>query len=136
MKIIIAEPAAMLAEPTSQFCCCCFDIFSFPVPGCLLTGREPDTSATRHFGTKFKPNHRWSCVSSELSWVRSVSTFRRSGAEVLRHWCHHTAYDVVLVRSVNAPLTTTTTTTLFTTVDEHGNGTPLPRELNPIHLII
>ena len=36
--------------------------------------REPDTSDTRQFGTtklvpKFKPNHRWSCVSSELSWV-------------------------------------------------------------------
>ena len=33
-----------------------------------------DTSAPRHFGTtklvpKFKPNHRWSCVSSEVSWV-------------------------------------------------------------------
>jgi len=43
---------------------------------------EPDTSATRQFGTKFKPNDRWSCVSSELSWVRSVPTFPRSGAEV------------------------------------------------------
>jgi len=28
-----------------------------------------------HFGTKFKPNHRWSCVSSELSWFWSVPTF-------------------------------------------------------------
>jgi len=35
-------------------------------------GWEPDTSATRHFGTNFKPNHRWSCVLSELSWVQSV----------------------------------------------------------------
>jgi len=38
------------------------------------TLRPQDTSATRHFGTtklvpKFNTNHRWSCVSSELSWV-------------------------------------------------------------------
>ena len=42
-----------------------------------------DTSATGHFGTKtlrhqLKPNHRWSCVLSELSWVQSVPTFRMS----------------------------------------------------------
>ena len=38
------------------------------------TLRPQDTSAPRHIGTtklvsKFKTNHRWSCVSSELSWV-------------------------------------------------------------------
>ena len=37
----------------------------------LYHSREPDTSATRHFDTtklvpKFKTNHRWSCVSSEI----------------------------------------------------------------------
>jgi len=31
----------------------------------------------RHFGIKFKPNHLWSCVSSELSWFRTVPTFPR-----------------------------------------------------------
>jgi len=46
--------------------------------------RQPDTSATRHFGTNFKPNHRWICVLSELSLVQSVPTFRRSDAEVSR----------------------------------------------------
>ena len=40
-----------------------------------------DISAPRHFGTIFKPNHRWSC-DLELSWVQSVPTFRRSDAEV------------------------------------------------------
>jgi len=43
-----------------------------------------DISAPRRFGANFKPNHRWSCVSSELSWVQSVPTFRRSEAEVSR----------------------------------------------------
>jgi len=42
--------------------------------------REPDTSATRHFGItklvpKFKTYHRWSCVSSELSWVEVSRLF-------------------------------------------------------------
>jgi len=41
---------------------------------------KPDTSATRHFGTtqlvpKFKTNHRWSCVSSELSWAEVSRLF-------------------------------------------------------------
>ena len=33
-----------------------------------------------HFSTEFKPNHRWSCVSSVLSWVRTLKfqTFPRS----------------------------------------------------------
>jgi len=44
----------------------------------------PDASAPGHFGTIFKPNHRWSCVLSELSWVQSVPTLRRSDAEVSR----------------------------------------------------
>jgi len=49
--------------------------------------REPDTSATRHFGTtklvpKFKPNHRWSCVSSELSWVEVSRLFLDHGTRV------------------------------------------------------
>ena len=43
-----------------------------------------DMSARRHFGTNFKPNHRWSCVLSELSRVKSVPTFRRSDAEASR----------------------------------------------------
>jgi len=33
------------------------------------------TKSLRHVGTKFKPNHRWNFVSSDLSWVRSVQTF-------------------------------------------------------------
>jgi len=48
------------------------------------TLRPQDTSAPRHFGTNFKPNHRWSRVMSELSWVQSVRTFHRSDAEVSR----------------------------------------------------
>jgi len=49
--------------------------------------REPDTSATRHFGTtklvpKFKLNHRWSCVSSELSWVEVSRLFLGHGTRV------------------------------------------------------
>jgi len=48
------------------------------------TFRPQYISAPRHFGTNFKPNHRWSCVLSELSWVQSVPTFRRSEAEVSR----------------------------------------------------
>ena len=41
---------------------------------------QPDTSATRHFGStklvpKFTPNHRWSCVSSVLSWVEVSRLF-------------------------------------------------------------
>jgi len=44
------------------------------------TLRPQDTSALRHFGTtklmpKFKPNHRWSWVSSELSWVEVSRLF-------------------------------------------------------------
>jgi len=35
-----------------------------------------------HFGTKFKPYHRWRCVSSELSRVRNVPSFPRSGGEM------------------------------------------------------
>jgi len=38
-------------------------IFNKIPDGTLVEVWEPDTSATRHFGTKFKPNHRWSCVS-------------------------------------------------------------------------
>ena len=44
--------------------------------------RPQDISAPRHFGINFKPNHRWSAVLSELFWVQSVPTFRRSDAEV------------------------------------------------------
>ena len=49
--------------------------------------REPDTSATRHFGTtklvpKFKTNHRWICVSSELSWVEVSRLFLDHGTRV------------------------------------------------------
>ena len=49
--------------------------------------RELDTSATRHFGTvklvpKFKTNHRWSCVSSELSWVEVSRLFLDHGTRV------------------------------------------------------
>jgi len=48
---------------------------------------EPDTSATRHFGTtkslsKFKTNHRWSCVSSELSWFEVSRLFLDHGTRV------------------------------------------------------
>ena len=48
---------------------------------------EPDTSATRHFGTtklvpKFKTNHQWSCVSSELSWVEVSRLFLDHGTRV------------------------------------------------------
>ena len=53
--------------------------------------REPDTSATRHFGItklvpKFKPNHRWSCVSSELSWVEVSRFFVDHGTRVEVSW--------------------------------------------------
>jgi len=52
-----------------------------------LWAREPDTSATRHFGItklvpKFKTNHRWSCVSSELSWVEVSRLFLDHGTRV------------------------------------------------------
>jgi len=45
------------------------------------------TSVTRHFGTtklvpKFKKNHRWSCVSSELSWVEVSRLFLDHGTRV------------------------------------------------------
>ena len=48
---------------------------------------EPDTSATRHFGItklvpKFQTNHRWSCVSSELSWVKVSWLFLDHGTRV------------------------------------------------------
>ena len=48
------------------------------------TLRPQDTSAPRHFGItklvpKFKPNHRWSCVSSELSWVKVSRLFLDHG---------------------------------------------------------
>ena len=51
------------------------------------TLRPQDTSASRHFGTtklvpKFKPNHRWSCVSSELSWVEVSRLFLDHGTRV------------------------------------------------------
>ena len=60
---------------------------------------EPDTSATRHFGTtklvlKFKTNHRWSCVSSELPRVEVSRLFLDHGTRVEvsrrlvpRFWC-------------------------------------------------
>jgi len=44
--------------------------------------RPQDISAPIHFGTNFKPNHRWSCVLSV--GVQSVPTFRQSDAEVSR----------------------------------------------------
>ena len=48
------------------------------------TLRPQDTSAPRHIGTtklvpKFKTNHRWSCVSSELSWVEVSRLFLNHG---------------------------------------------------------
>jgi len=75
----------------------------------LLNLWEPDTSATRHFGTNFKPNHRWSCVLSELSLVQSVPAFRRSDAEVSRttflvQKCLETVLKCLMrVRSVLVP---------------------------------
>jgi len=71
--------------------------------------RPQDISAPRHFGTNFKPNHRWSCVLSELSWVESVPTFRRSDAEVSRttflvQKCLETVLKCLMrVRSVLVP---------------------------------
>ena len=52
-----------------------------------VNSREPDTSATRHFGItklvpKFKTNHRWSCVSSELSWMEVSRLFLDHGTRV------------------------------------------------------
>ena len=51
------------------------------------TLRPQDSSAPRHFGTtvlvpKFKMNHRWSCVSSELSWVEVSRLFLDHGTRV------------------------------------------------------
>ena len=50
----------------------CFNV-SAPASGVANIERLELLSHTGagHFGTKFKPNHRWSCVSSELSWVRT-----------------------------------------------------------------
>ena len=73
------------------------------------TLRPQDISAPRHFGTNFKPNHRWSCVLSELSWVQSVPTYRRSDAEVsgttfLVQKCLETVLKCLMrVRSVLVP---------------------------------
>ena len=52
-----------------------------------LTLRPQDTSARKHFSTiksvpKFKRNHRWSCVSSELSWVEVSRLFLDHGTRV------------------------------------------------------
>jgi len=52
---------------------------------------EPDTSATRHFDTtkwvpKFKTNHRWSCVSSELFRVEVSRLFLDHGTRVEVSW--------------------------------------------------
>ena len=75
----------------------------------LLREREPDTSATRHFGTNFKPHHRWICVLLKLSLVQSVPTFRRSDAEVSRttflvQKCPETVQKCLMrVRSVLVP---------------------------------
>ena len=63
---------------------------SVKVSSCWLGSRtlQPqDTSAPRHFGItklvpKFKPNHRWSCVSSELSWVEVSRLFLDHGTRV------------------------------------------------------
>jgi len=51
------------------------------------TLRSQDTSAPRLFGItklvpKFKPNHRWSCVSSELIWVEVSRLFLDHGTRV------------------------------------------------------
>ena len=51
------------------------------------TLRLQDTSAPRHLGAtklvpKFKTNHRWSCVSSELSWVEVSRLFLDHGTRV------------------------------------------------------
>ena len=51
------------------------------------TLRPQDTSAPWHFGTtklvpKFKTNHRWSCVSSQLSWVEVSRLFLDHGTRV------------------------------------------------------
>ena len=57
------------------------------IPDGSRTPRPQDTSPPRHFGTtklvpKFKPNHRWSCVSSELSWVEVSRLFLDHGTRV------------------------------------------------------
>jgi len=74
---------------------------SSPNSGTILWGYgEPDTSASRHFGTtaagaqsvpKFKTNHRWSCVSiiGIVLLGRSVPAFPRS-----RHSCRSVSYHV------------------------------------------
>jgi len=73
------------------------------------TLRPQDISAPRHFGTNFKPNHRWICVLSELSLVQSVPTFCRSDAEVSRttflaQKCLETVLKCLMrVRSVLVP---------------------------------
>jgi len=51
------------------------------------TLRPQDTLAPRHFGAtklvpKFKTNHRWSCVSSELSWVEVSRLFLDHGTRL------------------------------------------------------
>ena len=63
--------------------------------GSLSSAGEPDTSATRHFGVtklvpKFKTNHRWSCVSSELSWVEVSRLFFEHGIS-----CRSVSYHVL-----------------------------------------
>ena len=71
------------------------------------TLRPHDISAPRHFSTNL--NHRWSCVFSELSWVESVPSFRRSDAEVspttfLAQKCLETVLKCLMrVRSVLWP---------------------------------
>ena len=69
------------ARKFSRFHCC-------GRHGGSRTLRPQDTSASpRQFGTtklvpKFKTNHRWSCVSSELSWVEVSRLFLDHGTRV------------------------------------------------------
>jgi len=51
--------------------------------GGIKTRELQDTSAPQNcMVPKFKPNHRWSCVSSELSWVEVSRLFLDHGPRV------------------------------------------------------
>jgi len=86
----------------------CLGLIVYRIQG-SRTLRPRDISAPGHFGTNFKPNHRWICVLSELSLVQSVPTYRRSDAEVSRatffvQKCLETVQKcLVRVRSVLVP---------------------------------
>ena len=90
-----------LRQATSCSCAMPFEHHTKKVLISLLTYgsrtlRPQDTSAPRHFGTtklvpKFKPNHRWSCVSSELSWIEVSRLFLDHGT---RFEVSHTTFLV------------------------------------------